>query len=122
MQTVVVDVNEKNDNKFNISVVSKDDWTKFTKTIIVGRLNEDKSVKMLGSFVNIRDNKAKVKICWEDNLYHEFEFHIDEFGRSSKGYQDLVSQIWQNIMTDYYQEEYVIELDAKLVELQSQTI
>lgn len=122
MRTIVIDVNEKNNARYSISAVTKEDWDKLIKSVILNRVQNSESIKLYPSFVNIRDNVAKVKICWEDDFYHEFECHVDEFGRKSKEYQDIVSQIWQNIMTEYYQEDYVQELNAKLEELKTQTI
>ena len=112
------------DNKkfqFNISNISKESWKTFVLDILIARLPETKGVTLIDNYVEIRDNVAKVQICWQDKFYHEFKFHLDEFGRKSKEYSDIVSEIWQNVMTDYYQEEYVDALDAKLSEVKLQT-
>ena len=121
--TVVKDFNE-GEYKFNISVMSSKDWTNFTLDVLTARLDTIKGVKLSGTKVSVRDNVAKVMISWEtaDNAYHEFEFHLDEFGRKSKNYQDLVSNIWQNQMSKFYDKEYVQALQAKLDELNIKTV
>ncbi len=114
MKTLVIDSQVQSGNKYDISVVSKKDWDKFIKSVLLARVENVKSLKIFPTFITIRDNRAKVKMSWEDNNYHEFTFHINEFGRESKNYQDIVSEIWQNIMADYYFEEYVDELNSQL--------
>lgn len=120
---VVKDFNE-GEYKFNISVMSSKDWTKFALDVLTARLDSIRGVKMPSTKVTVRDNVSKVLISWEtaDNAYHEFEFHLDEFGRKSKNYQDLVSNIWQNKMSSFYGEEYNQALQAKLEELNSKTV
>ena len=122
MHIIVGDNNSNNQSKFDILSVSKQDWDRFIKSVLLERAQQTKGIKLYPASVTVRENRAKVIIRWEDKNYHEFIFHIDECGRVSKNYQDIVSQIWQNIMTEYYGEEYVAELNARLNELKSKTI
>lgn len=108
--------------EFNIVAVREDDWIKFVKSVLLARTDNVSSVSLTGFKVVIRDNIAKVVLYWKDEeFYHEFKFHLDPFGRVSKDYKDLVSEIWQNLMGDYYGEEYNSALEAKLANL-NQTI
>ena len=115
MQARIIDLNcKEKEYKFNLSVVSQEMWGRCIRDILMVRASSTKGVIITGFKVTIRDNVAKVMLCWKDDLYHEFTCHLDEFGRISKNYKDLVSEIWQNIMFEYYGEEYRTQLDSKL--------
>ncbi len=117
-----LNLNEKT-YKFDLSKISDEDWNKFMFDVLLARLDNVRVVKSPMIRPSIRDNVAKVQISWNEvKSYHEFTFHVDEFGRQSKKYQDLVSNVWQNLMTEYYQEEYVQELNVKLDEVNAKTI
>ena len=114
MQVRIIDLNcEDKKYKFNLSVVSQDVWLNFMKEVLISRIEFAKTVTITGFKVTIRDNVAKVLLCWKDDLYHEFSCHLDPFGRVSKDYKDIVSEIWQNIMNDYYGEEYQKSIPSK---------
>ena len=117
-----LNLNEK-EYKFDLSVISVNSWTQFMFDVLLARVDNIKAVKTPSIKYNIRDNVAKVVISWlgEKDSYHEFTCHLDEFGRISKNYQDVVSEIWQNKMADYYNEEYVQDLNTKLDEIKVQT-
>ncbi len=119
METRVVDYTCKdNQHEFNISKVSKQDWNKFSREVLISRVNATQRITVKDASVVIRDNVAKYNVAWQDALgYHEFACHLDPFGRASKNYSDLVSEIWQNIMTDYYGKEYQTELNKELNQL-----
>lgn len=121
--TVVKDFNE-GEYKFNLSTTSSKEWTKLMLDILVARLDSVKGVKITGSKITIRGNVAKVLLAWEDvnQNYHELTFHLDEFGRKSKNYQDLISQIWQNNMSNHYGEDYNQALSLKLDEINTKTV
>ncbi len=122
----MIEIKDFNEEKrvFNVSVVSSQDWTKFVLDILTARLDSIRGVKLSGTKISIRDNVAKVVISWKsaDKAYHEFTFHVDEFGRKSKNYQDLVSNIWQNLMSDHFGEEYNHALQLKLDEINVKSI
>ena len=123
MQYIISDLNcNEKEYKFNLSNITEQEWTKFARDVLVACLPVLRGTKITGYRVKIRDNKAKVLICWKDEAYHEKEFHLDEFGRVSKNYQDIVSNIWQNVMSARFGEEYDNELNAKLSELKSETV
>lgn len=122
MQARIIDLNCKDkEYKFNLSIVSQDMWLRFIRDVLLVRVSSVEGVSITGFKVTIRDNVAKILLCWKDDLYHEFNFHLDAFGRVSKNYKDLVSEIWQNIMNEYYGDEYRSSLDSKLGNL-NQTI
>ena len=122
----MVEIKDFNEEKhqYSISVVSSKEWTKFMLDVLTARLETVKGVKLGGTKITIRDNVAKVMISWtsNNNAYHEFTFHVDEFGRKSKNYQDLVSNIWQNLMSEKYGIEYNKALQSKLEEINTKTI
>jgi len=123
MQYVISDLNcSDKEYKFNLSNLTQEEWTKFSRDVLVSCLPILKGTKITGFRVKIRDNKAKVLICWKDDAYHEYEFHLNEFGRASQNYQDIVSNIWQNLMSARFGEEYNNELNGKLSELKSQIV
>ena len=51
---------------------------------------------------------------FQDGLYHEHEYNLDVFGRISKDYLDIVSELFQEMMEHYYGEEYRRALDEQL--------
>ena len=115
MQSIISDLNcSEKEYKFNLSDLTREEWTKFARDVLITCLPVLRGTRITGYRVKIRDNKAKVLICWKDEAYHEKEFHLDEFGRVSKNYQDVVSNIWQNIMSDHFGKEYNRVLSPKL--------
>ncbi len=112
------------DYKFDLSIMSGKDWTHFMFDVLLSKLENIEGVKTPSIKLSIRDNVAKVMISWLelDESYHEFTFHLDEFGRKSENYQDLISNIWQNIMTEHYHEAYIQELNKTLSEVRTQII
>ena len=99
---------------FNLSVITDDRWSKFVQDIVNARVYDIKNVKINGAKIVVRDNKAKVKLFYQDVDYHEVVLYFDEFGRISKEYKDVVSQIWQDMMSEYYGNKYVGMLNNKL--------
>ena len=117
-----LNLNEKS-YKFDLSIISEEDWNKFMFEVLLARLDNVRFIKVPTIKAIIRDNIAKVQISWvEGKSCHDFTFHLDEFGRKSKNHQDLISNIWQNLMTEYYHEEYVQALNSKLRETEIKTI
>ena len=115
MQFIVKSLNCRDKHyEFDIAAVEEKDWLKFAKSVLLARTENVSTVSLTGFKAIIRDNVAKFKLCWKDSLYHEFECHLDVFGRESKNYSDLVSEIWQNIMTDCFGKSYNIALENKL--------
>ena len=116
MQTRIIDLNCRDkEYKFNISVVSDDVWRNFAHDIVLAKGEYIKNLELNGYKVVIRDNKVKFKLFYKDSFYHELEYHLDEFGRISKNYQDIASTLWQDIMIGYYGEDYKKALRAKIV-------
>lgn len=113
MQTRVIDLNCKDKGyKFNLSVITEVDWRDFAYNVVLENDNCAKKIQFNGYKVVIRDNRAKVKIFYQDHAYHELEYRIDVLGRISKKYQDVVSVIWREMLQKYFGEEY-----SKFVEL-----
>lgn len=110
--------------RFDLSNISDGDWAKFAFDVLIVNFENIRIVKKPSLKTTIRDNVAKVELSWfsEKDAFHDFIFHLDEFGIKSENYQDLVSNIWQIKMTDLFGEEYDNELNAKLSELKSQTV
>ena len=107
MQTRLIDLNCKEKNyEFNISVVTENDWKNFVYSVVLEKGEYIGNLEIKGFKVVIRDNKAKVKIFYQSNDYHEVEYHLDEFGRSSMNCCDNVSSIWQDVMLKYYGKKY----------------
>jgi len=115
MKKAIIDLNCKDkEYKYSLSVITEKDWVDFVHEVV---LNKGENVKILttnGFKIVIRDNKAKVKIFYQDSNYHELEYQLDEFGRVSKNYEDEISQLLQGIMRKHYGQEYDLDLASKL--------
>ena len=92
------------------------------RNIVLVKCENVKNLTLNGYKVIIRDNKAKFKLFYQDSFYHEVEYNLDEFGRISKDYQDVVSELWQDVMRKYYAEEYEDALKKKLSSLTEQQV
>lgn len=115
MQTKIIDFNMKEQGfKFSLSAVSEKDWQDFAKSVVLEKSETAINVKDISFHAVIRDNVAKVKFAYQDKSYHELEYHIDEFGRASKNYQDVVSALWQGVMSKYYGKQYSEALENKI--------
>lgn len=115
MQARVIDLNCKDkEYKFNISVIGEDKWRDFAHDVVLAKGEKLKDLELNGYKVVIRDNKVKFKLFYKDSFYHELEYHLDEFGRSSKSYGDVVSALWQDVMMEYYGEDYKKTLKHKM--------
>lgn len=118
MKKAIIDLNCKDkDYKFNLSVVTENDWVDFAQAIVLNKGENVEGLQLNGFKVVVRDNKAKIKLYYQDLFYHELEYHLDEFGRNSKNYEDVVSVLFQSIMKKYYGAEYELELSNKLKSL-----
>ena len=123
MTTIIIDLNcDDKEYKFNLSNITKEEWTKFARDVLIARLPVLKGTRMTGFRVKIRDNIARVRIAWEDEAWHEKEYRLNEFGRPTRNYQDIVSNIWQNLMSARFGQEYVQELNVKLDEVKTQSV
>ena len=115
MKKAIIDLNCKDkEYKFSLSVITEKDWIDLAHAIV---LNKGQNIKILtinGFKIVIRDNKAKVKIFYQDSYYHELEYHLDEFGRVSQSYEDEFSQLLQDVMSKHYGQEYNLALTSKL--------
>ena len=115
MKKAIIDLNCKDkEYKFSLSVITEKDWIDLAHAIV---LNKGQNIKILtinGFKIVIRDNKAKVKIFYQDSYYHELEYHLDEFGRDSQNYEDEFSQLLQDVMSKHYGQEYKLALTSKL--------
>ena len=118
MPLVLMNLNEKNSNhQFDISVIDEKVWTNLAYDIVLAKGKRVNTLELKSAKIVIRDNKAKFKICFQDDLFHEHEYHLDTFGRASRAYSDIVSEMFQDIMEHYYGEEYKVALDNKLEEV-----
>ena len=97
-----------------MSVISEQDIRNLAHNIVLVKGENIKNLVLNGYKIIIRDNKAKFKLFYQDSFYHEAEYHLDEFGRASKNYQDVVSNLWQDVMREYYGEEYDVALKKHL--------
>lgn len=117
MQTRLINLNcKEKDYKFNMSVVTEQDIENLAHNIILVKTNS-KTLVLNGFKVVVRDNKAKLKLFYKDNLFHDVEYILDEFGLINDNYQDVVSELWQDVMRKYYDEEYDEALKEKLSSL-----
>ena len=115
MQTRLINLNcKEKEYKFNMSVISEQDIRNLAHNIVLVKGENVKNLVLNGYKLIIRDNKAKFKLFYQDSFYHELEYHIDEFGRVSKNYQDVVSEFWQDVMRKYYGKEYDEALQVKI--------
>ena len=118
MQKKLVNLNcGANEYKFDMSVISDQTWEDMAHNIVLAKGNYVKNLELTGFKIVIRDNKAKFKVFFQDGSYHEHEYHLDIFGRASRKYSDVVSELMQKVMTHYYGEEYSVALSNKLAEL-----
>lgn len=107
MQTRIIDLNCRDkEYKFNFSIVSEEEWRDFAHNVVLYKGQNIKTLELNGYKIVIRDNKVKVKLFYQDVAYHELEYHLDEFGRASKNYQDVISEFIQEIMSEHYGEKY----------------
>lgn len=115
MKKAIIDLNcEDKDYKFSLSVITEKDWVDFAHEMVLNKGENALELTLNGFKVVIRDNKAKIKIFYQDSCYHETEYHLDVFGRISKDYNDEVSQLWQAIMRNHHGKEYDETLASKL--------
>ena len=99
---------------FDLSVISEERWCEFIQAIVQARVSCVENLKINGAKIVLRDNKVKLKLFYQDDSYHEVILYCDEFGRISKDYKDIISQIWQKMVASYYGESYEEELNLKL--------
>ena len=115
MQLVLVNLNcDTNKYKFDMSAITEEEWNKLAHEIVLTKGQHVKILELKGAKVVIRDNKAKMKVFFQDGLYHEHEYHLDVFGRESRQYADVVSEMFQGLMASYYGDSYRIALKEKL--------
>ena len=118
MSLVVMNLNDKNEqHQFDMSVIHEEVWDNLAHDIVLAKGKQVNGLGLKSAKVVVRGNKAKLKICFQDDLYHEHEYHLDVFGRASRNYSDLVSEMFQDIMKHYYGEEYEVALNNKLEEV-----
>ena len=118
MQTRFINLNcDANEYKFDMSKISNQEWIDMAHTIVLAKGQRIKALELQGIKVVVRDNKTKFKIFFQDSTYHEHEYHLDVFGRISRNYKDIVSELLQETMEHHYGQEYRDALDKKLAEL-----
>ena len=101
--------------KFNIAEISEQDWKFFIEDVAL-HISGAKRVRSIMSTVTLRNNKAKIKLAYEDSNYHEVVLNLDCFGLSAHNYTDKISKIWQEIMQARFGKEYSQELEANVAE------
>ena len=117
MPVVLINLNDKDASyQFDMSVVDEEAWSIMAQEIVLAKGKRVKSLALKSAKVVIRENKAKFKVCFQDDLYHEHEYHLDVFGRDSRDYLDLVSEMFQDTMKSYYGAEYEEALNQRLAE------
>lgn len=107
----------KKDCKFNLSEISEQDWKFFLEDVVLNTSKNKNNVRSITASVSVRDNKAKVKLSYEDGNYHEMTLSLDIFGSSLGNYNDNISVIWQQLMAARFGEAYRDELKAKVSEV-----
>ena len=95
--------------QFNLSDIAEQDWKYFIEDLILG-IAGNKVVRSIMATVTIRDNNAKVKIAYCDDVHHEICFRLDEFGTKINNGNDSISVKWQQLMSARFGEEYLREL------------
>ena len=117
MNFKLLNLDDKNkDFKFNLSTISEQDWKFFLEDVVLN-ISEKKQVRSIMASVTIRDNKAKIKLAYEDGNYHEISMTIDAFGSAAHNYSDNVSHIWQDVMGARFGKDYNTELKANVPEV-----
>ena len=115
MQTKICRLNyRQNEYKFNLAAISESDWVNFAHDSMLELGERDNNLVLNGIKAVIRNNKAKVKLFYQDSAYHQLEYHLDEFGRASKNYRDVISSLFQGVMSKIYGAEYDAALEKKL--------
>ena len=115
MKSAIIDLNCKDkEYKFSLSVITEKDWVDFAHDVVLKKGENIKDITLNGLKIVIRDNQVKFKVFYQDSFYHEIEYHLDEFGRISKRYEDIVSKLFQNIMKKHYGKEYENVLASRL--------
>jgi len=114
MKGKIFDLNERNkDYKFNLSVVKKDEWDALITYMLLEMSKRERIKSDYSYSVNIKENIATIGLSWNDGEFHEVVRKLDAFGIVGTDYQDFISLCWQYIMSNHYDEEYVMELQAK---------
>ena len=117
----IIDLNcQEKEYKFDISNLTEHDWKTFAHTVVMDYGEFVKDLTLNGMKVVIRDNKAKVKLFYQDSTYHELQYRLDEFGRISKNYKDIVSTVWQNIMKKRFGQTYETDLNQKFSTIENE--
>ena len=117
MNFKLMNLDGKNNYKFNLAELSEQDWKFFIEDVVLNTSKNKTNVRSIMSTVTIRDNKAKVKLAYEDGNYHEVNLNIDALGLSAHNYADQISKIWQELMVARFGKEYAEELSVKLPEI-----
>lgn len=112
MNFKLINLDDKKDFKFNLAEITEQDWKFFLEDVVLNTSKKQKDVRSIMASVSIRDNKAKVKLAYEDGNYHELVMTIDAFGSSAHGYSDKISKIWQDLMAARFGKAYHAELKA----------
>ena len=116
MQVKIMDLN-CTEEKFNLSAISKQEWIDLAHHVILAKGERIKVLELKDVKVVVRENRAKFDVSFQDSDYHEHKYHLDAFGRVSRNYQDIVSQLFQDVMGVHYGEEYKTALNEKLAEI-----
>ena len=108
-----IDLGSAKQDKYKLGAISEQDWKLLIEDIVLN-LSENKQVRSIMSTVSIRDNKAKVKLAYDDGVYHEMVIRLDEFGLEVHNYSDIVSKLLQERMIALYGQEYELDVEAAI--------
>lgn len=117
MNFKLINLDNKKDFQFNLAEISEQDWKFFLEDVVLNSSKNPKNIRSIMASVTIRDNKAKIKLAYEDGNYHEISMTVDEFGSSTHAYSDKTSAIWQDLLTARFGKGYDAELQSKLPEV-----
>ena len=123
MRTRIIDLNCKDkEYLFNMSRLTDKDWNDLAHSVVLAKGQNVKDLELNGYKVVIRDNKVKFKVFFQDGQYHEHEYHLDVFGRESRKYADIVSELFQSVMSRYYGKKYREALDERISMVNEHTV
>ena len=117
MNLKLINLDNGKDFKFNLAEISEQDWKFFLEDVVLNTSKKQKSVRSIMASVTIRDNKAKIKLAYEDGNYHEVVMSMDAFGSSTHNYSDKVSKIWQDLKAARFGKNYHTELKGVAPEM-----
>lgn len=109
----------KKQYQFDLTKISGQDWIAFMKDLILVNAVDAQNIEIYDINISIRDNIAKVKVQYQDDVFHNITMKIDEWGLSQFEPNSVSSILWRDVMIKYFAEDYKACLEDKIYDLES---